>query len=686
MNMGLGSLLMPLLGSGAKGNAAPGTLNDPALPAGEQVAQSALFSALLNTILHLGQQIPTVPHDVPVPLGQPDAGNPIVIAPSTGPQGAPRKPPAQSSEQARVFAPVLLPESVEVASVLLPMSGRPGESPAGSTAEPAQAIAGDPAGAQLGSSLASLAEQRVLTAETPVLSGIEGGTLPLLQELFSEREVSPVAPSTTTVDGGVEASPPLMNPQDTREIPVAGPSLNSADGAEILVDALPRAESASIDGATLVVKSFPTGTLPGKEVQEAGSPVPAPDRDTREIPRPLETPPEGLRPPTGRTTLRVPDGWKAGELLRTSVAMNEPPVQEPPAAVARQDAGGESDASAETIPLPAPPRPEIARTQALRPPADVRLPDAGADARAAMASLSVLARRGFVRFDAPKPTAARESEGGQKARPPSGSAPSAETGATRERASAPGETVTKVRPPGPQTELPPGDRDQAEPPVVASRHPTSPRVEERTRIETPSEPAAAATDVKTSARAAGPPLARSETPEANTPAAMQPEARVHEARSLAAGALKSKAAADPQAISSFVLDNIAEKIPAEVFRRVRAGISEIRMQLQPDALGDLSLKVRYDEHGVTAQIQVTHGDVKAAMEANMPQLRDALAARGIEVQRIDVFAAGDAPAGESRGHQETRKKSQLKRRTTEIAEAQYRGARSLGYNTIEMFM
>jgi flagellar hook-length control protein FliK len=127
-------------------------------------------------------------------------------------------------------------------------------------------------------------------------------------------------------------------------------------------------------------------------------------------------------------------------------------------------------------------------------------------------------------------------------------------------------------------------------------------------------------------------------------------------------------------------------ISNELVQRLRDGVSELKLQLKPESLGGMTLRVRLDDEKVTAQIHVTQSDVKIALEATMPQLRDALASRGIEVARIDIFAAGDAPARESRGQQETRQRLSARRRGGDGTEERYKGGRSMGYNTIEVVM
>jgi|GEM_PF-6026706 len=143
---------------------------------------------------------------------------------------------------------------------------------------------------------------------------------------------------------------------------------------------------------------------------------------------------------------------------------------------------------------------------------------------------------------------------------------------------------------------------------------------------------------------------------------------------------------DARTISSLVTEHMTKGISNELVQRLRDGVSELKLQLKPESLGEMTLSVRLDDEKVVAQIRVTQPDVKLALEATVPQLRDALASRGIEVQRVDILAAGDAPTRESRGQQEARQRLSARRRGGDVAEERYKGARSLGYNTIEVVM
>ena len=147
-----------------------------------------------------------------------------------------------------------------------------------------------------------------------------------------------------------------------------------------------------------------------------------------------------------------------------------------------------------------------------------------------------------------------------------------------------------------------------------------------------------------------------------------------------------KATFDPLTVLKSVETSLSEGLSHKTVEQLQNGISELKLRLRPDTLGDLNLKVRLEDEKVTAEIQVTRPEVRAALSAAMPQLREALALRGIEVHQIDIYGDGDALARESRGHQSMRQKSFAKQRGNDAAHERYTKTRLMGYNTIEILM
>jgi flagellar hook-length control protein FliK len=122
--------------------------------------------------------------------------------------------------------------------------------------------------------------------------------------------------------------------------------------------------------------------------------------------------------------------------------------------------------------------------------------------------------------------------------------------------------------------------------------------------------------------------------------------------------------------------------------QVRGDTSEMRIKLVPESLGEVTLNVRMEGGQMTAQIDVSHAAVKAALESNMPQLREALSSHGIEVQRLDVFQHGQSTTKDTGGEQSNRYPRQNARHNTYVTDAidQIDTGRMMGYNTIEVVM
>jgi flagellar hook-length control protein FliK len=137
-------------------------------------------------------------------------------------------------------------------------------------------------------------------------------------------------------------------------------------------------------------------------------------------------------------------------------------------------------------------------------------------------------------------------------------------------------------------------------------------------------------------------------------------------------------------LSRSMLDQVVKHVALQV----RGGRSEMRIRLDPPSLGEMQVTVRVDEGRVQAQIDVSQPAVRVALETNLPQLRQILADRGIEVHRIDVCASDSSMSQESnegRGYR-PRKRDGGRHQGPLDGVEQYRGARMMGYNTIEMVM
>ena len=85
--------------------------------------------------------------------------------------------------------------------------------------------------------------------------------------------------------------------------------------------------------------------------------------------------------------------------------------------------------------------------------------------------------------------------------------------------------------------------------------------------------------------------------------------------------------------------NVMEQIVQHMRFEVRGDIAEIRIQLKPDNLGEVSLRIATQNGIVVAQFVAESQRVKEIIESNFNQLRDALEQQGINISEIEVSVA-----------------------------------------------
>ena len=153
---------------------------------------------------------------------------------------------------------------------------------------------------------------------------------------------------------------------------------------------------------------------------------------------------------------------------------------------------------------------------------------------------------------------------------------------------------------------------------------------------------------------------------------------------------------EPAALASLLHVKLTEELSRSVLDQVvkhmslqtRGEASEMRMRLDPPSLGEVRVTVRVEEGRMHAQIEVSQPSVKVVLETNMPQLRQSLSDSGIEVRRIDVCTSGSSMSRESHeGNGDRQKRRDNGRNQISVdGVEQYRAARMMGYNTMEMIM
>jgi len=87
-----------------------------------------------------------------------------------------------------------------------------------------------------------------------------------------------------------------------------------------------------------------------------------------------------------------------------------------------------------------------------------------------------------------------------------------------------------------------------------------------------------------------------------------------------------------------IINQIADRIRVEV----RGNVTELRLLLRPENLGEVSLKIATVNGVITAQFIAENQRVRQVIEANFAELRDALAERGIKVGELSVSVGDDA--------------------------------------------
>jgi hypothetical protein len=73
---------------------------------------------------------------------------------------------------------------------------------------------------------------------------------------------------------------------------------------------------------------------------------------------------------------------------------------------------------------------------------------------------------------------------------------------------------------------------------------------------------------------------------------------------------------------------------------VRDGVTEARVRLRPEHLGDVQIAIRVDRDRVSAVLQVERADVRGAIEAQSQSLRSQLAAQGLHLAELTVREDG----------------------------------------------
>jgi flagellar hook-length control protein FliK len=92
----------------------------------------------------------------------------------------------------------------------------------------------------------------------------------------------------------------------------------------------------------------------------------------------------------------------------------------------------------------------------------------------------------------------------------------------------------------------------------------------------------------------------------------------------------------PVNLTKTMEQSIIDQLATKIHTAVRSGVTEVRVQLRPEALGDVTLKIRIEGDVVTAHMQVESQQVKAIVENNFQSLKDSLAQHNLQAGSFEV--------------------------------------------------
>jgi flagellar hook-length control protein FliK len=95
---------------------------------------------------------------------------------------------------------------------------------------------------------------------------------------------------------------------------------------------------------------------------------------------------------------------------------------------------------------------------------------------------------------------------------------------------------------------------------------------------------------------------------------------------------ETKLAGSYKTIDESVMNQISQKMHSAI----RAGVSEVKIQLWPESLGEVKLRIRVEGDIVVAKIQVESQQVKQIVESNLQSLKDSLSEHNLQAGSFDV--------------------------------------------------
>lgn len=104
--------------------------------------------------------------------------------------------------------------------------------------------------------------------------------------------------------------------------------------------------------------------------------------------------------------------------------------------------------------------------------------------------------------------------------------------------------------------------------------------------------------------------------------------------------IQNKTQSNTEADISHVVQSNRDSILEQICDRIkvinRENLTELHLNLKPDELGEVAIKLVMDKGNMTARIAVENSHVKALIESNIPQIRDNLKNQNINVSNFSV--------------------------------------------------
>lgn len=133
------------------------------------------------------------------------------------------------------------------------------------------------------------------------------------------------------------------------------------------------------------------------------------------------------------------------------------------------------------------------------------------------------------------------------------------------------------------------------------------------------------------------------------------------------------------------VQSMLEQLSKGVSVAVKEDRSEMKLILHPEALGEVTVRVRVSEGRVSTAMDVQQVQVKQTIEANLPQLRESLTSKGLTMDHIEITTSQQSLADEA-SRQRQGSERRKGRQEFELAAEEDEAVKLFGYNTVEYTM